>query len=84
MKFALIALPVLIALGSAAYAAEGSASGTASMPSACSADVQKYCASATSDADKQSCLQTNQAKLSKACRTAMNKSGESTEQPSGY
>lgn len=78
MKIALLALPVLVAFGSAAYAAEGDAS----FPAACNADMQKYCASATTDEAKAECMAQNESKLSQACRTAMG--GEEGEQPGGY
>ena len=83
MKLALLALPVLVAFGSVALAAEGS-SGGATFPAACNADLQKYCASASTDEAKGECLAQNEAKLSQACRTAVASSGDGEEEPHGY
>lgn len=79
MKLALLALPVLVAFGSAAMAADEQAG----IPSACNPDLQKYCASATTDEAKAECLAQNETKLSQACRTAVNNSGGG-EEPGGY
>jgi hypothetical protein len=83
MKVATLALPLLVAFGSAAFAAEG-ASGDASIPAACNPDMQKYCASATTDEAKIDCLAQNESKLGQACRTAINNSGNPEEQPHSY
>lgn len=80
MKLALLALPVLVAFGSAAWAAD---EGEAGIPAACNPDLTKYCASATTDEAKAECLAQNETKLSQACRTAVNNSG-GEEQPHGY
>jgi hypothetical protein len=82
MKLALLALPALIAFGPVAVAAEGS-SGTASVPSACSADVQKYCSASQNDTDRHNCLEANRDKLGEACRTAM-AGHDDEDEPHGY
>jgi hypothetical protein len=84
MKLALLALPILVAFGSAALAGNEGSGGAASVPSACSADVQKYCPSSANDADRKSCLETNRDKVAEACRTAMAGSGDSEDEPHGY
>jgi hypothetical protein len=83
MKLALFALPVLVAFGSAAFAAEGS-SGGQTFPAACNPDLQKFCASATTDEAKAECLAQNEAKLSQACRTAVASDQGGEQQPHGY
>ncbi len=85
MKLALLALPILVAFGSAALAAEGSSDSAASgIPAACNPDVQKFCASATTDEAKAECLAQNESKLGQACRTAVANSGDGEEQPHSY
>jgi hypothetical protein len=84
MKLAFLAVPVLVAFGSTAFAAEGT-SGDATFPAACNPDLQKFCAGASTDEAKAECLAQNETKLSQACRTAV-ESGSQTaeEQPHGY
>ena len=85
MKLALLALPVLVAFGSVAMAGtESSSGGAASVPSACSADVQKYCSSSQNDTDKHNCLESNRDKLAAACRTAMAGHNDDEDEPHGY
>jgi hypothetical protein len=84
MKLALVALPVLVAFGSAAWAAN---EGGESIPAACSPDVQKFCASASNDEAKVECLAQNEGQLSQACRAAIDGSSQASGQqgqPSGY
>jgi hypothetical protein len=83
MKLALVALPVLVAFGSAAWANDGGES----IPAACHPDLQKFCASATNDEAKVECLAQNETRLSQACRAAVNASAEPSGQqgqPGGY
>jgi hypothetical protein len=83
MKLAFLVLPAFVAFGSLAVAAEDSSGGAPSVPGACSADVQKYCASAQNDADKHNCLESNRDKLAEACRTAM-AGHDDEDEPHGY
>jgi hypothetical protein len=88
MKIAFLALPLLLAAAPVFAADSASGSDEASIPAACNPDMQKFCASAATDEAKIDCLAQNEAKLSQACRAAMDaddsQGQQGQNQPSGY
>jgi hypothetical protein len=67
MKATLIALPAMLLLGSAAFAAESGGDGP---PAACKADMDKLCAGMTGDA-QMTCLEGKIDQASEACQNAL-------------